>query len=135
MRYDAAVNLLPGFLDGLSRYLAAFGGAVFLLGQAFAGEFSPGGMLAGIGGLTAGALAFVNLRSRASTLLLAGCAVGLAGAALHAYEYYSTPHLQGNYYAWFITAPFALALVYLAVRARHMPSPTSPSDSSGRGLR
>jgi hypothetical protein len=108
---------------------------VFLLGEAFAGELSPGGMLAGIGGLTAAALAFMTLRSRASMLLLAGCAVGLGGAALHVYEFYSTPHLQGNYYAWFITAPFALALVYLAVRARRLPSPASRSGASGTGMR
>jgi drug/metabolite transporter (DMT)-like permease len=111
------VNLLLAVLDRLSRYVAAFGGVVFLLGQAFAGALSLAGMLGAVGGLAAAALASVQLRPRLDTLLLAGCMVGLCGAALHVYEYYSTPHSPGNYYPWFITAPFALALSFLAVRA------------------
>jgi hypothetical protein len=111
------MNLVLDALDKLIRYVAGFIGAVFLLGQAFAGEFSLGGTLAGIGGIVAAALAYRTTPAIFRTLLLAGCAVGVLGVALDAWEYFSVPQFPGGYYAWFITAPFVLALVYIAYRA------------------
>lgn len=109
--------LLMDALDKLIRYVAGFFGVVFLFGQAFAGEFSLGGTFAAVGGIVAAALAYRTSPAVLRSLLLAGCAVGVLGAVLHAWEYYSVPHVPGNYYAWFITAPFALSLVYIAYRA------------------
>lgn len=102
-------------LRGLCQTVVLFTGAlVFGFGQLFAGVFSPGGTLVAVGSLIAGVLAG---RPQSRRLVMAACAAGLAGAALHVHEYYSTAHFEGNYYAWFLTLPLAacLALIGLAV--------------------
>lgn len=106
------------FLLRLSRLIAIFVGAAgFLFGQVFAGEFGVAGTLAGVGGVAAGILASFTWRASTRIMAIAACAIGLLGAGLHAYDYYSVPQLPGNYYAWFLTAPFAIALLFIAIHA------------------
>lgn len=106
---------------GIIRTVVLFIAAAFLLSQLFDGTFSPGGTLAGIGGVLAGALAALASRPAVKRIVLAGCVLGLLGAALHAYEYYASPHLPGNYYAWFLTAPFTLGLVLIVLDTSNQP--------------
>jgi hypothetical protein len=54
--------------------------------------------------------------------------VGLAGAAIDLHEYYSVPHASGNYYPWFLTGPFALALLFIMWQAAMPPAGGSASD-------
>lgn len=110
-----------------SRIVVLFVAAAgFLFGQIFNGTFSLAGTLAGIGGLLAGTIRGAARRG----LVLAGCVMGLAGAALHAWEYYSAPQVSGNYYPWFLTLPFAAGLLLIAWAARH--DGPRPPDSSAR---
>jgi membrane-bound ClpP family serine protease len=106
------------YLVKTSRWIALFvGGAGFLFGQLFAGEFSIAGTLAGVGGVAAGMLTLRPWRNATRFAAFAACAMGLFGAGMHAWDYYSVPQLPGNYYAWFLTAPFAAALAFIAFDA------------------
>lgn len=108
---------MMALLRWLSRLIVLFIGAVFVLGQLFAGEFSLAGTLAAIGGVLAGLLApFPSRQSWRNAVVVSGV-VGLAGAALDVYEYYSVPHSSGNYYPWFLTGPFVLALLFIVWQA------------------
>lgn len=91
--------------------------AGFLFGQVFNGVYSMAGTLAGIGGVLAGALVTWISRPTVRWVVIVGCVVGLAGAALDVYDYYSTPHVSGNYYAWFLTVPFCFGLIVIWQRA------------------
>jgi hypothetical protein len=108
----------------LCALLVAFvAGAGFLFGQLFTGTFSWGGTLAGAGGLAVALLAWFTRITFVSRLVVVTAATALAGASLHAYEYYSRPHVSGNYYAWFLTAPFMLGVVVLAwLSLRRVPA-------------
>lgn len=105
-------------LHKLGRMIALFVGASFLLGQLFAGAFGLGGTLASAGGIVAGLLAKWPPVAAARHAVTGACALGLAGVALDVYDYYSQTHLPGNYYAWFLTAPFVAAILFLAVAAQ-----------------
>lgn len=105
-------------LHGLSRLIVLFVAiAGFLFGQLFNGVFSVAGTLAGVGGVLAAALAPFRARTHLRRVVIAGCALGLAGAALDVYDYYSTSHVSGSYYAWFLTLPFAAGLAVIGYRA------------------
>jgi hypothetical protein len=105
-------------LQGLSQVVVLFVAiAGFLFGQVFNGVFSVAGTLAGAGGVLAAGLATFRARTLLRRVVIAGCALGLAGAALDVYDYYSTSHASGNYYAWFLTLPFAAGLVVIGYRA------------------
>lgn len=108
---------MMALLHKLGGMIALFVGAAFLLGQLFAGAFSLGGTLASAGGIGAGLLARWPAVAAAKYAVTGACALGLAGAALDVYDYYSQAHIPGNYYAWFLTAPFVAALAFLAVAA------------------
>lgn len=110
---------------GFIRAVVLFVAAAFVLSQLFDGAFSLGGTLAGIGGVLTGALAALASRPAVKRIVLTGCVLGLLGAALHAYEYYASPHLPGSYYAWFLTAPFALGLVLIVIDTLHQPEPAA----------
>lgn len=106
-------------ISPIARLLVLFVAvAGFLFGQLFNGVFSLGGMLAGIGGALAAGLAGREHRPDAMRLVRLGSALGLTGAALHVYEYYSTSQIRGNYYPWFLTLPFAIGLLVLAHQTR-----------------
>ncbi len=69
----------------LARAYALVMGAAFLFGQAFTGHFSIAATLAGVSGV-------------------------LATDAIH---YYRDLDIPGSYYAWFLVAPFVVALVFI----------------------
>jgi hypothetical protein len=120
-------------LVALCRLFVIFlGAAGFLFGQVFTGEFSFGGTLAGVGGVVAGALGSNSSRPVAKYTVIGACAIGLVGAGLHAYEYYSVPHVPGNYYAWFLTVPFAIALMVIAFQAARRGAYSPAADSGFR---
>ena len=107
----------------LSRLVAIFVGAAgFLFGQVFSGVFSVAGMLGGLGGVAAGILAGLPSHRVPRPAVLAACIAGLLGAAMHVYDYYSRSHVPGNYYAWFLTGPFVVALIIIAFQAAKKPA-------------
>jgi hypothetical protein len=118
------VGGLPATLYRWNRNVVLFVAiAGFLFGQVFNGVYSVAGMLGGIGGVLAGTLATLTSRPVIRWVVMAGCVVGLAGAALHVYDYYSTPHVAGNYYAWFLTLPFGIGLIVILYRAMRERTP------------
>ncbi|MGH7586861.1 MAG: hypothetical protein ACREMH_11480 [Gemmatimonadales bacterium] len=102
----------------VSRALVLFVAlAGFLLGQLFAGVASTAGMLAGIGGVLAAGPGVLLPRRTPRRVTLAGCALGLLGAALHLYDYFGSPQVPGNYYPWFLTLPFVAGLLLIGLGA------------------
>ena len=69
----------------LARAYALVMGAAFLFGQAFTGHFSIAATLAGVSGV-------------------------LATDAIH---YYRELDIPASYFAWFLFAPFVVALVFI----------------------
>jgi hypothetical protein len=111
---DSAMAVLTEACRMVVLFVAAAG---FLFGQLFAGDFSIGATLAGVGGVTAGILMTFRFHFILLRVTVIGCAAGLLGAGIDVYDYYSTPHAPGNYYPWFLTAPFAVALIFIALRS------------------
>ena len=108
------------FLASLpARLYAFYMGAIFLFGQLFAGHFSPGATIAGVCGLITSVLPILT-NERARRIAASVSLAALAGVALDAYHYYTKLDIPGNYYAWFLIGPFAVAVAFLG--ARHMAS-------------
>jgi hypothetical protein len=106
--------------------IVLFVAVAFLFGQLFSGDFSPGATMAGLGGIVAGMLGLFDASTTMRRVVVIFATLGLGGAALHAYEYYASSPLPGNYYAWFLTGPFMAALVVIAWPSlRPRPSPAA----------
>jgi ABC-type Co2+ transport system permease subunit len=73
-------------------------------------------------------LAALPSRHVPQSAIVAACVAGLVGAAMHVYEYYSSSQLSGNYYAWFLTGPFIVALIIIAFQAAKRPASLSKTD-------
>ncbi len=103
-------------------FLAVFG---FIFGQLFAGDFNTGPTLAGLFGLVSGLLGgqfALKTRTRSQIIILC-CVISLLGVGLDAYHYYAYLNSSGNYYAWFLIAPFSLFLIVLIARLyKNMPN-------------
>jgi|RhiMethySRZTD1v2_1073278.scaffolds.fasta_scaffold310341_3 hypothetical protein len=96
----------------LARAYALVIGAAFLFGQAFTGYFSIAATLAGVSGVLACVLDWL-LGDRARRVVTVASVAGLVGVATDAIHYYRELDIPGSYYAWFLVAPFVVALVFI----------------------
>lgn len=87
-------------------------GAAFLFGQAFTGYFSIAATLAGVSGVVACVLDWL-LGNRARRIVTVASVAGLLGVATDAIHYYRELDIPGNCYAWFLVAPFVVALLFI----------------------
>lgn len=112
---------------GYVIFVAAFG---FILGQLFFNNFAWGATLAGVFGLISGAFSgrFSHKTRLRSGIIISCCVISLVGVSLDAYNYYSNLNSSGNYYAWFMIAPFCFALLVIIW---HIARKTSSSNASG----
>ena len=110
-----------------ARLWAFYMGFIFLFGQLFAGHFSAAATLAGVCGLVAAVLP-VFKNERAKRIAAFVCFASVAGVAGDVYDYYAHLAIPGNYYAWFLIGPFALATAFLG--ARHVASFGISKDSA-----
>jgi hypothetical protein len=96
----------------MTRAYALLMGAKILLAQAFTGYFSVEATLAGVSGALAGVLGWL-FGERARRIVAVACVAGVMGVAADAVYYYRELNIQGTYYAWFLIAPFVLALLFI----------------------
>jgi hypothetical protein len=108
------MNVLLVALRLLSHMVVLFLAAAFTLGQLFSGHFSAGSTIATLGGVCAGLLGWLSDSPVIRRIVVAASAAGIAGAALHIYEYYSSGPRAGSYYPWFLTGPFIASLIIIA---------------------
>lgn len=108
-------------------YLIWMGLFGFLFGQAFMGDGSAAKTMAGVGGVVA---ATVYLKCpdcpARSKIAVAACLIAGIGIYADAAYYYRELDIPGNYYAWALIGPYALALslvaaseVVTSVKRRH----------------
>lgn len=102
------------------RVMVAFIGFSFLLGQLFFGIFEWHSTIAGLGGLAAAGLMGLPVKSgpTLSKVGIIGGVAGLLGLGVDIYDYYANLNGSGNYYAWFLTLPYAAGIIFLMVAAR-----------------
>jgi len=96
----------------------AFQAAVgFLFGQAFAGHFSLAASLAGGAGLAcaAGAFHLASRRGPAPTWIGWVSVATLIGVAADVASYYLYLAIPGNYYPWFLVAPFVACVAFVGL--------------------
>ncbi|SMX22965.1 hypothetical protein BOA8489_01064 [Boseongicola aestuarii] len=103
----------------LVRILVAFIGCTHLFAQLFFADFNPMATAVGLGAFAVAGLTGLPVKRSAFLTrigIYGGCIalLGTAGGIYVHYAYYDTP---GNYYAWFITVPFAAGSVFLMVAA------------------
>jgi len=109
-------------LRGYVIFVAVSG---FIFGQLFFNNFAWGATLAGVFGIISGVFSgkFTQKTLLRSKTIIACCTLSLCGVSLDAYNYYANLNSSGNYYAWFMIAPFCLALLLIIWRITHnMPS-------------
>jgi hypothetical protein len=99
-------------LRGYVIFVAASG---FIFGQLFFNYFTWGATLAGVFGIISGFFGgkFSHKKLLRSKTIIACCILSLSGVTLDPYNYYAKLNIPGNYYAWFIIAPFCLILLLI----------------------
>lgn len=112
------MDTLLVFLRGYVIFVAASG---FIFGQMFFNNFAWGATLAGVFGIISGILGgkFVHNSLLRSKTIIACCILSLCGVALDANNYYANLNSSGNYYAWFMIAPFCLILMLIIWNIAH----------------
>ena len=99
----------------ISRVICIFLGIIHLFGQLFFGIFEVVPTIAGVSGILAGSLSTASRSS--ATLLLFVAPVGVLAIGTDAYNYYSSDHAPGNYYAWPEAVVFTGVLLLIAFDA------------------
>ena len=99
-------------LRGYVIFVAASG---FIFGQMFFNNFAWGATLAGVFGIISGFLGgkFARKTLLRSKAIITCCIISLGGVSLDAYNYYANLNSSGNYYAWFMIAPFCFILIFI----------------------
>lgn len=99
----------------LRIYLIFLAASGFIFGQIFFNNFAWGATLAGVFGIVSGFLGgkFARKTLLRSKIIIACCILSLGGVSLDAYNYYANFNSPGNYYAWFMIAPFCLILLLM----------------------
>jgi hypothetical protein len=115
LRKEKPLIVLLHFVRVYVVCIAVFG---FLFGELFSGDFSLGATAAGIGGILSGALSWSSNRDRPMRFVIVlSCVLATAGVGLNAYEFYEGRTSPGDYYAWFLIAPFLVGLLAIGIRA------------------
>lgn len=101
-------------------FIAFQAGAGFLFGQLFAGHFSVAATLTGVAGLASSAGAFLlAARPNQSVRWVRWAAlITLLGVTLDIVSYYMYLAIPGNYYPWFLVAPFAVCVAWVGYTAQ-----------------
>jgi hypothetical protein len=109
-------NHLVSAARALVIFVAVMG---FFLGQILLGEISIWKSLAGLLGIVAaGAVGLTSDRLRISGIAIAAiCALAAIAVMLDARDYFERYTLARNTYPWFLTGPYVLGLVLIAVKA------------------
>ena len=104
----------------LVRIGVAFIGFTHLFAQIFFGSFGWIDTAVGLGSFAVAGLTGLPVKRQAilTKIGVFGGAVALLGIGAGIYMHYTYYDIPGNYYAWFITLPFAAAIVFLMVAAQ-----------------
>lgn len=89
--------------------------AGFLFGQLFAGHFSVAATLTGVAGLASSLGAFMLAATPGQSIpwVRWSALLTLVGIALDIADYYMHLAIPGNYYPWFLVAPFAACAAWV----------------------
>ncbi len=106
--------------------IAIFLGATNLLALPFNGIFDVSLLLMGVSGLAIGIITQERSLNSVvvSRVLLVFVAVFTLGTMMNVGDYYFGTEQSGGYYPWVITAPFVLAVFFLATQFRTWLSPS-----------
>lgn len=101
-------------------FIAFQAGVGFLFGQLFAGHFSVAATLTGVAGLASSVGAFIlaDKPGKAAPWIRWAPLLTLVGIALDVANYYMYLAIPGNYYPWFLVAPFAACVAWVGYTAQ-----------------
>lgn len=96
-------------------FIAFQAGVGFLFGQLFAGHFSVAATLTGAAGLacSAGAVLLTARPKQSIPWVRWAALLTLVGTVLDVADYYMYLAIPGNYYPWFLVAPFAVSVAWV----------------------
>ncbi len=99
-------------------YLFGYG-FIYLFAQLFFNSFEFSFTLAALAAFTAGSFGGIHKPGMPwkHWLTVAACCVGAGAIVFRAYDYYTSPHTIGNYYAWPEAALFVISFVIVAAFA------------------
>lgn len=112
-------------------FVAFQAGVGFLFGPLFAGHFSVPATITGVAGLATsiGAFTLAALPGQSVPWVRWSALLALVGVAFDIASYYMYLAIPGNYYPWFLVAPYALCLSWVG-RVAHMRC-VSPAERTG----
>lgn len=108
-------------------FIAFQAGVGFLFGQLFAGHFSIAATITGIAGLACaiGAFSLSASPNKSVPWVRWAALFALLGVALDIFEYYMYLAIPGNYYPWFLVAPFVACIAWVGYIAHRRHAATA----------